>query len=70
MHPKDWRKSKKLTLKGLSALMAGISDTYLSEIERGVKPPSGRVLQLYFELSKKRVTPSDFPKKLTVTESQ
>lgn len=60
MHPKSWRKSKKLTLENLSTKMGGISTGYLSEVERGKKDASGRVIKLYFKVSKGLVKPSDF----------
>lgn len=63
MKPKVWRLSVKLTLKALSKRMGGISTGYLSEIERGIKNPSGRVLTYYHKLSKGRVSPADFKRK-------
>ncbi len=62
MKPKSWRIAEKLTLKMLSAKMDNIATGYLSEIERGVKDPSGRVLTYYHKLSKGQVTPDDFRK--------
>ena len=63
MQPRSWRLSLKLTLSDLSKLMGGISTGYLSEVERGLKDPSGRVLKLYHQVSKKQVTLDDFPVK-------
>lgn len=60
MKPKDWRISKKMTLQALSEKM-GVAVGYLSEIERGIKEPSGRILREYHRLSKGAVSPNDFP---------
>lgn len=64
MHPKIWRVSVvNLTLKALSAKMGGIATGYLSEVENGIKDPSGRLLKFYHKLSKGSVTPGDFKRK-------
>ena len=60
MTPKAWRIRENLTLAELSARMGGVATGYLSEIERGLKSPSGRILTLYHKISRGRVTPSDF----------
>jgi transcriptional regulator with XRE-family HTH domain len=63
MTPRDWRKSLNLTQKELSKKMGGdIRQSYISEIERGEKPPSGFAIMLYHEHSNGLVGPGDFPK--------
>jgi transcriptional regulator with XRE-family HTH domain len=59
MNAKQWRKSKKLTLKALAEKI-GCVNSYVSEVENGVKPPSGKILRAYYKLSNGQVTPSDF----------
>lgn len=60
MAPKSWRISKCMTLNDLSRLMGGISVSYISVVENGKKPASGRIQRLYYKLSQGQVTPTDF----------
>ena len=61
MSPKSWRKSINITIKDLSKMMDGISLSYLSDIENFKKEASGRFMRFYYKLSKRQVTPDDFP---------
>jgi len=61
MSPRKWRKSENLTLKDLSKRMNGISASYLSQVETGKKPASGRVMRFYHKLSNGRGDESDGP---------
>lgn len=60
MTPKAWRHSVKLTISDVSRLFGGIANSYISEVENGKKPASGRIQRLYYKLSQGQVTPTDF----------
>lgn len=60
MNPKEWRLKNDLTLEDLSQKMGYSNTGYLSEVENGVKRPSGRLLTEYDRLSNGIVRPSDF----------
>lgn len=63
MKPKLWRMSENLTLQALSKRIGLAGTGYLSEVENGVKNPSGRILTAYHKFSKGRVSPADFKRK-------
>ena len=62
MKPKEWRKKVlKITLEDL-AVKIGSHASYLSLIETEKVRASGRLMALYFQFSRGKVTPADFAK--------
>jgi len=59
MTPREWRIKSGLTQTEL-AQQLGIVQATISEVERGVKAPSGYLLTKYFSASNGMVTPNDF----------
>lgn len=62
MKPKLWRTSECLTLRTLSKRF-GITEGYISRVERGKQNASGRIITAYHKFSKGRVSPADFKRK-------
>lgn len=60
MTPKSWRTEQNLTLADIAA-QTGFSEPYLSEVERGLKSGSLKLVREYHRISGGKVSYDDFP---------
>jgi transcriptional regulator with XRE-family HTH domain len=60
MDPKTWREEQDLTLEKLAEKLGYKATSYISDVERGEKEPSGRLIRAYHNISKGAVSSADF----------
>lgn len=69
MTPRAWRTENNLTIADISA-KTGLSEGYISEIERGLKEGSLKVIKAYHRISGGKVSFNDFPVTPTTEAAQ